>query len=261
MVCAIPLFSGSSGNAAYVGTRDEGFLIDAGVSCRKMLDALRSCGISDGAVKGVVVTHSHSDHVRGLTTLLKKLSVPVYSAPETLDFALRSGILPTDADMRDVSGGFTLAGMDVTPFETPHDARPTLGFRIEAGERVIGYATDLGVVTETVREHMTGCHLAIVESNYEPGMLEVSPYPYALRRRIASSTGHLSNGDCAAFVCQLAQSGTGRFVLAHLSRQNNAPEIARRTTGDALSAIGMEEGRDYTLQVAEPFSPLAPLEF
>lgn len=261
MFCLIPLFSGSSGNAAYIGTKNEGILIDAGLPAVKICKALNSSGISPTALRGVLLTHSHSDHVRGLGSLLKKLPIPVFAASQTLDFIRCAKLLPTEHPAREVSGPFSLLNMEITPFETPHDAVPTLGFCFRLQDRTVGYATDLGTVTQTVREHLLGCDLVMIESNYEPALLSASPYPYILKRRIASSTGHLSNSDCADFICELAQSGTGRFVLAHLSRQNNSPDIARQTAESALQRLGLQSDRDYMLDVAEAFAPIRPVMF
>jgi len=154
-----------------------------------------------------------------------------------------------------------LAGMEVAPFDTPHDVAHSVGFRIETGERTIGYATDLGAVTPEIWQGLAGADLALIESNYEPRLLEISSYPYYLRRRIASDHGHLSNPDCADTVRRLAQTGTARFVLAHLSKENNTPELASGAALAALAELGMEEGRDFLLTVANRLTVTGPILF
>ena len=140
---------------------------------------------------------------------------------------------------------------------TPH----SVGFRIQAGERSIGYATDLGTVTAEIWQGLLGADLVLLESNYEPRLLDISSYPYYLRRRIASDHGHLSNPECADAVRRLAQEGTGRFVLAHLSRENNTPELAAGAAHAALADAGMEEGRDFLLTVANRLTVTGPILF
>ncbi len=163
--------------------------------------------------------------------------------------------------MLELSSQMELAGMEVVPFDTPHDVAHSVGFRIQAGERAIGYATDLGEVTAEIWQGLSGADLVLIESNYEPRLLAISSYPYYLRQRIASDHGHLSNPDCADTVRRLAQTGTARFVLAHLSRENNTPELAAGATLSALAEAGMEEGRDFLLTVANRLTVTGPILF
>lgn len=261
MIQLIPLFSGSSGNAAYVGTAQAGLLIDAGVSCRSILQGLEASGISPQAVQGVLVTHDHSDHIKGLRVLCKKLRIPVYAACETLDMLIQLDAVEWGTDLLEISGPNDLAGMEVTPFDTPHDAAHSIGFRIDTGERTIGYATDLGTVTPGVWEMLQGCDLVLLEANYEPALLRVSSYPYFLKQRVASHTGHLSNEVSARCIADLARTGTARFVLAHLSRENNTPDIAAQAVREVLSLEGYQEGRDFTLEVARRLEPTPAIVF
>ena len=223
MILFAPLCSGSS---AYIGTKTEGILVDAGASAKSILTALGEVGVEPGAVKAILVTHDHSDHIKGLRVLTKRLRVPVCSTVETLEGIIDTGNLTPGTEVLELSSQMELAGMEVVPFDTPHDVAHSVGFRIQAGERAIGYATDLGEVTAEIWQGLSGADLVLIESNYEPRLLAISSYPYYLRQRIASDHGHLSNPDCADTVRRLAQTGTARFVLAHLSRENNTPELA-----------------------------------
>lgn len=261
MILFAPLCSGSSGNCTYIGTKKEGILVDAGASAKSILTALGEAGVESGAVKAILVTHDHNDHIKGLRVLAKRLRVPVCSTVETLEGILDTGCIEPGAELLELSSRMELAGMEILPFDTPHDTAHSVGFRIRAGEREIGYATDLGEVTAEIWQGLLGADLVLLESNYEPRLLEISPYPYYLRRRIASDHGHLSNPDCADTVRRLAQQGTARFVLAHLSRENNTPELAAGASRQALLEAGMEEGRDFLLTVANRLTTTGPILF
>ena len=164
-------------------------------------------------------------------------------------------------DLIELSSPCELAGMEVSPFDTPHDAAHSIGFRIDTGDRRIGYATDLGNVTQEVYQMLLGCHLVMLEANYEPSMLRVSSYPYYLKQRIASHSGHLSNPDSARCIADLARHGTARFVLGHLSQENNTPAVAAQAVREALAAEGMTEGQDFILEVARRKEPTPALVF
>ena len=261
MILFAPLFSGSSGNCTYIGTRAQGILVDAGVSAKNILAALEGAGVEPGAVRGILVTHDHHDHIRGLRVLAKRLRVPVWATAETLEGILDTGNLEPGAAMEELSPRMEIAGMEVTPFDTPHDVAHSVGFRFQAGERAIGYATDLGTVTPEIWQGLAGADLVFLESNYEPRLLEISRYPYYLRRRIASDRGHLSNPECADTLRRLALSGTGRFVLGHLSRENNTPELAAASAREALGEAGLVEGRDFLLEIARRSEPTPPVRF
>ena len=261
MVQFCPLFSGSSGNAAYIGSPEGAVLIDAGTSARSILAAMEARGLSPARIGGILLTHDHSDHIKGLRVLQKRLNVPVYGSRETLEATARGGYLEPSAELRVLESPMEIGGMEVTPFDTPHDAAHSLGFRIRVGERLIGFATDLGQVTGDVREHLLGCHLVMLEANYEERLLALSGYPPFLRQRIRSPRGHLSNADSAQCLSELAARGTARFVVGHLSRENNLPEVAAQAVGHAMSARGLEAGRDYLLQVARRQEPSELMEF
>lgn len=261
MILFAPLCSGSSGNCTYIGTKTEGILVDAGASAKSILTALGELGVESGAVKAILITHDHNDHIKGLRVLSKRLRVPVCSTVETLEGILDTGNLCPGAQLLELSSRMELAGMEIVPFDTPHDVAHSVGFRIRAGERTIGYATDLGEVTAEIWQGLLGADLVLLESNYEPRLLEISSYPYYLRRRIASDHGHLSNPDCADTVRRLAQAGTARFVLAHLSKENNTPDLAAGASRQALLEAGMEEGRDFLLTVANRLTTTGPILF
>ncbi len=255
-----PLFSGSSGNCTYIGTSSGGILVDVGVSAKRIECALREREIAPESIEAIFVTHEHSDHIAGLRVLVKRYGYKVVASAGTLD-ALYDAQVITDGNRAQVmpEEGVEAAGMRVTAFHTSHDSRESLGFRVHTGdERTLAVTTDTGCMTDTIRGALKGCDLVLLESNHDVKMLENGPYPYYLKRRILADTGHLSNECCAAELTALAQSGTTRFYLGHLSKENNFPELAQRTSLTALNASGLQEGKDFTLCVA-PRDATAPM--
>lgn len=244
-----PLFSGSTGNSYYIGSRSAGLLIDAGRSARQLDNMLKLCGIDPLAIQGILVTHEHSDHVSGLRVFAKKYDLPIFaSAGTSAEIADTLGGL----ELNIVENQLQIAGMTVTPFHTSHDSAEALGFRIKTDDgRAFAQATDTGVLTDEVKEQLLGADMVVIESNHDPEMLRNGPYPYPLKQRIFSDCGHLSNEACADFLPQLAASGTKRFILAHLSRENNSPSLARDKSLSALIRAGLVKDVDFLLDVAD----------
>lgn len=259
-----PLFSGSEGNCTYVGNADAGILIDAGVSAKRLETALNERGIDPHRITAVFVTHEHTDHVNGLRVLAKRYGMRVYATEGTMSALCDTGRVDAVTDCRTLIPGqsATEGGCLITAFTTPHDSRQSCGYRIHTadGQRV-AIATDIGHMSDEVRRAITGCELIQIESNHDIAMLEAGPYPYPLKQRILSPYGHLSNAACAAELYRLAQSGTARFMLAHLSRENNRPDLAYRTARTALAGMGLLEGADFILRVAAPVDTAGLLRF
>lgn len=227
-VCS--LYSGSSGNSFLIGADDDCILIDAGKNTRCLCSAIRKCGYEPENVRAVFVTHEHSDHIGALPVFLGKYPVPVHIVAASA-YRLEAREKAEPLLVRhpplfcEVVGPFR-----VTSFPTPHDSRASVGYRVEIdeGDRIyrIGYATDIGYVTPTIESALTGCNAVILESNHDLEMLDHGNYPEELKRRIRSRKGHLSNLECAALAARLAESGTERIMLAHLSQENNTPDTA-----------------------------------
>ncbi len=247
------LYSGSTGNAAYLETPHARILIDAGKCTRSLLASLRSIGVDIDTVDAIFVTHEHSDHVASLEVLAKKHPIPVHILYKS---ALRYSQNPPEAlcsvlqIYRDAPFTATVGDVTVTAFPTPHDSRASVGYRFEFpdddGVVRLGLATDIGYVTEEIRAGLSGCEAVILESNHDVDMLMDGPYPYDLKLRIRSRRGHLSNRDCADFCAELAGEGTTHFLLAHLSEENNYPDLAFDEAHSALA------GYPVTLRVASP---------
>jgi len=235
------LASGSRGNTAVVESSRARILVDAGISCRETFKRLKLAGLEPKSLSAVLITHEHSDHVYGLATLAKRLDIPVFMTGATHQAWARSlrddaGQLPKLAKLEIFSAGrqFQIADITVTPFTIPHDAADPVGFTFRAEGAKIAFATDLGYMPASVRDHLRRCDVIIIESNHDVEMLRVGPYPWSVKQRVMSRVGHLSNDSLAQFFAEDYDGGASHIVLAHLSEQNNHPEVARRVAENAL---------------------------
>ena len=252
------LYSGSSGNSTYIGTGTGGILVDAGVSCKALLTALSARDIRPDTIRGLFLTHEHIDHIKGVRVLLKKYAIPLFASRETLEWLADRGELPSTGPVQEISASTVIAAgdMEIRPFATSHDSLSSFGYAVNLPDgRRISVATDLGYVSDEVHQAIHGSDLVLLESNYDEAMLRCGPYPYPLKRRIASDSGHLSNDSSALEARTLVDSGTTRLVLGHLSKENNHPELARETVRSELTLAGMAEGGDYLLCVAPRTEP------
>lgn len=247
------LFSGSSGNSYYIGSAEDGILIDAGRTAKQLNTMLKQCEIDVKAIRAIFVTHEHTDHIKGLRVFASRHHLPVFTSAGTLEELETMGCLSPDYSAQVIeAAGTECAGMYIRPFHTSHDSAESVGYRIETCDgRTIAVSTDLGYLSQEVRQELSGADMVVLESNHDVGMLQNGPYPYLLKRRILSSRGHLSNTDCAEELCGLATSGTTRFVLAHLSSENNTPELAFQTSLCSLTLSGRKQGVDFELYVAQ----------
>lgn len=245
------LYSSSSGNSTYLGMAGEGVLVDIGVSLKKLREACDFQNIDLETIKGVFITHEHNDHVKGLKPFLSKYKVPVFSSAETLDALVRSGNIPAGAECVEITAEDQIGNIKVNAFRTSHDTPVSLGYRFSLpDERVISVCTDLGYVSDEVMSGIVGSDLVLLESNHDEQMLRTGPYPFDLKRRILSEHGHLSNTMCAETATSLLSGGTTRFVLGHLSHENNTPDKAYAETFGSLDMCGARINIDYTLTVA-----------
>lgn len=250
----IMLFSSSKGNCCLVKNGSEAFLIDAGVSAKRIETALREVGTDPASLRAVFLTHEHSDHIAGLNQLCKRYGLPVYAPPGCVE-PLASLCPDAIPFVRPFDPGTVvhLERSRVYAVATPHDAAGSVGFRIDLSGELLGYFTDIGYLTASILKAISGCHRVVIESNHDVDMLRCGPYPEPLKRRILGEYGHLSNAACASLLPHLPAYGTKRILLAHLSEQNNTPEVAYEESAsrlrDALSA------GTVTLSVAAPACP------
>ena len=249
-----PIVSSSEGNATYIGSSSTGVLVDAGASYKKLKNALEKVGITVDKVKAVVITHHHNDHIKGLRVFLKNNPVPVIASRETIYALEYQKIINGDTPRIyiDEIDSYSVGDILIKRYPTSHDCLGSSCYRLEIGEEIkTAVCTDLGIMTDCVFEALTGCDLVMLESNHDPVMLRLGPYPPELKLRIGSDEGHLPNAVCAQTISKLYETGTTRFVLAHLSETNNTPEKAASSVRAALMDKGAVENVDYMLYVAE----------
>ena len=247
-----PLFSGSSGNATYVGCDDAQLLVDAGLSGSRVTGELVRMGVDPARLDAILVTHEHTDHIKGIGILSRKYDLPVYATEGTWEEMMgKVGAIPTK-NMRVIEPeqDVYIGSINVTPFAIPHDAAQPVGYTFAAGGARLAIATDLGGLRDGWIRHILGCGAVILESNYDPGMLHSGPYPYELKKRILGRKGHLSNDDAGELAVELAMKGTRQIILGHLSKENNFPELALTTCESAFRAAGLTPQVDARIVVA-----------
>lgn len=238
------LYSGSRGNCAFIEAGGARILIDAGKSAKALCSALCDIGVDIDSIDAIFITHEHRDHISALQTLSHKHSIPIYILlPSAQIFnGLRDERLCACLHIQ-TDDGFEadIKSLHVKAFPTPHDSHASVGFLLtfnDGGEEYsIGYATDTGYVSDAMHENLLGCFAAVIESNHDIDMLRAGPYPFELKQRIRSKKGHLSNVECAELATMLFESGTKHIMLAHLSEENNLPDLAYN---EILSAIADE---------------------
>ncbi|MBQ5591313.1 MAG: MBL fold metallo-hydrolase [Clostridia bacterium] len=247
------LFSGSSGNCVYIENKDSAILIDAGVSAKRITDALLIHNLPIEKLKGIFVTHEHTDHIAGLRVFCSKNKIPVFTTSGTNKALEEKGVLNNKFDAHILEKETDVKDIGVTYFNTLHDANESCGFVCDLGNKKIAVCTDLGCVTDEVHVALDGCDTVLIESNHDVKMLQNNPvYSFDLKRRIMSDYGHISNNACAQEIERLVKSGSTKFILAHLSKENNLPMLASETVKSLLMMNGIYETKDYLLSVAKP---------
>lgn len=243
-LCSIA--SGSSGNCIYAGHASTHLLIDAGISGKKIEQGLSEAGIEPESLGGILVTHEHSDHIQGLGVLARKYKIPIYGTVETfcamkkgktnigkIEDSLFCPVIPEES--------FSIGDILITPFSVSHDAANPVAYVFEADGHKIGMATDLGVYTEKTVNYLKDAQLLYLEANHDENMLMVGGYPYYLKQRIIGDHGHLSNDTAAELLCRLYHENLQYVILAHLSKENNYPELAYETVRAELILKAGEE--------------------
>ena len=254
MQCVLcPLASGSSGNSAYLSMGKTGVLIDAGPSAARLTKALHDIGVDPYALSGILVTHEHVDHIKGLRVFCRKYGTPVFANEGTWKGILaRDGAFPEEVWRPIQTGkGFRIGDMTLHPFPIPHDAADPVGFTAVCGRVKYGVATDIGHIQESWMNALRGCQALIIESNHDEDMVRNGPYPLRLKQRILSPKGHLSNQDCAKALTFLCRTGTQMVYLSHLSQENNLPELACSTVFSVLDAEESLKKDEIWIRVAK----------
>jgi len=228
------LASGSSGNCTFIGTEKTRILIDAGLSARKTAERLAQIGERVEDINAICLSHEHSDHIAGIRVLQKTHGIPVYANAGT--FEAIGGELK---GARFTTGSpFSIGDFTIHPFPVPHDANDPVGFVFTAGSRTVGIATDIGMVTNALRERLRKCHAVVIEANHDETLLHEADRPWSLKQRIRGNQGHLSNRAAAALIAEIAGEGLQHLFLAHLSADCNSPHHARTTFETLLSEAG-----------------------
>ncbi len=242
------LASGSSGNAMLVREGATNLLIDAGISVRKIARALTAKGLTTSDLNGILLTHEHSDHMIGAIAASRRYNAPLVANAATFAELRRRNSIGFQAIELSSGGSTELGEISVRSFGVSHDAVEPVGYVLRYGATQLTYFTDTGCVTDAIRDALEGATIAVVEANYDPDMLLRGPYPEYRKARVASESGHLSNQDCGDLLAErLERGGSMSIWLAHLSRVNNSPALARRTIQERIAARTQVP---YTLEVA-----------
>ena len=232
------LYSGSSGNSLFVETENTKILIDAGMSCKKIEEALQSIEVNPSSINAILVTHEHSDHVKGISTISRKFDIPVFSTKETFEAmpTQTEKISENNINYFNLSEKFYINDLEILPFSIPHDAANPCGFKIiKDNKHQISIATDIGHMTKSIVNHLEGSEFVLLESNYDTEVLRCCSYPYKLKSRIAGDTGHLSNAMAGKTISYLLKnSNLSTAMLGHLSKESNFPELAYQTVIDEV---------------------------
>lgn len=234
------LASGSKGNSIYVSNGETAILIDAGLSGVEIERRLQSKNIPIKSIDAIVVSHEHADHIQGVGVLSRRHDLPVYLSPQTNDAA--SAQLGKIRQIRHFSCGmdFSINTLTIRPFSISHDASDPAGFTIGSNGKKIGIATDLGIATTMVKEHLKDCRCIVLEANHDLRMLEQGPYPWPLKQRIKGRTGHLSNESSRELLMEVLHEQLSHVILGHLSETNNTPETALRVVTEQLTGTRLD---------------------
>ena len=249
------LASGSKGNAVLVETGRSRVLIDAGLSATEVIFRLAKIGLAGADLDGILISHEHSDHVRGAGALARKLKIPLllsYPTHREIHAALKK------VEVIEFESGypFTFRDLLIDPFPITHDACDPVGFVIESSDGKVGFATDLGIATRLVKEKLRGSRVLVLESNHDEEMLLEGPYPWHLKQRIKSRHGHLSNVEAAEMLNEILHPGLEGVLLAHLSEVNNDPKVALNVAANLIAAQNICSPRlilGHQHQVSEVF--------
>ncbi|WP_096202915.1 MBL fold metallo-hydrolase [Bacillus sp. FJAT-45350] len=251
------LASGSTGNAIYVATDNHRLLIDAGLSGKKMEELMEKAGCDPGQLDGILVTHEHSDHIKGVGILARKYSLPIYANKKTWNAMENNlGTIPLDQrfhfEMEEVK---TFADLDVESFGVSHDAAEPMFYVFHHNGKKLVLATDLGYVSDRIKGTIKGADAFIFEANHDLNMLRMGKYPWNVKRRILSDVGHVSNEDAGYALAEVIGDNRPSVYLAHLSKDNNMKDLARMTVQQVLEEKGIIIGEQARLYDTDPSKP------
>lgn len=246
--CVCPLASGSKGNSLFVSCDKSSILIDAGLSGIEIQRRLKQVSFDPEQLTAIIITHEHSDHVRGAGILSRRFNLPVYITQKTYEACRNLGKIE-DLCFFQCGISFEIDQILVRPFSISHDAKDPVGLTLEYKNHKLGVATDLGIATNLVKDHLKDSHILYLESNHDPDMLKNGPYPWHLKQRVKGRTGHLSNMDTGTLISELKTNQLQHIILAHLSEENNTPQKALQEVSKRLN------GSNIAVHVASPHQP------
>ncbi|WP_017725830.1 MBL fold metallo-hydrolase [Halalkalibacterium ligniniphilum] len=251
------LASGSTGNAVYVETEKQRLLVDAGLSGKKMDELFQKANCDPTQLDGILVTHEHSDHIKGVGIMARKYNLPIYANEKTWNAMEQAlGTLSTDQKFVFKMGEVkTFADLEVESFGVSHDAAEPMFFVFHHQGKKLVLATDMGYVSERIKGTIKDADMLIFEANHDLNMLRMGRYPWNTKRRILSDVGHVSNEDAALALADVIGDRTSRIYLAHLSLDNNMKDLARLTVEQILQQEGLAVGEQFELYDTDPYKP------
>lgn len=256
----ISLGSGSSGNCYYVFTENGGLMVDVGIGTRMLKKFFHEYGLVLPGIKNILLTHDHADHVKSVGSLSHELSIPVFATRKVHagvkhNYCVRHKVDGDCVKYVEKNVTFTLGDFEITPFEVPHDSADNVGFMISHQHVNLCIITDVGCVTDIIKEYIQKANYLIIEANYDKEMLQGGTYPQYLKSRISGPNGHLSNHDCGMALAENATPKLKQVWLCHLSEENNHPELARITVEQLLRQHGIAPGKDFMLDILKRKTP------
>lgn len=254
MLKFISFGSGSSGNCYYLGTATDGLIIDIGLGIRTLKKFCKEYGVQLNSIKRILITHDHADHIKSVGALSHDLNLPVYATHkvhEGIDhnYCVTRKVTAEHRIEIETGKAIQLGDFKVRPFAVPHDASENVGYEIEVEGLVFVVITDVGSITDDIREAISHANYLVIEANHDVEMLKNGPYPKYLQDRILSGSGHLSNTSCGEALAENMTEGLKHVWLCHLSEENNHPELARKTVCGILRSYGIVPGSDFQLDV------------
>lgn len=257
MIRFCSLFSGSGGNCVFLNTGKTRILIDAGSTGKALEQALFCIDEKASDIDAIIISHDHIDHIAAAGILSRRYDIPLYANRGTWDqmSGLIGKIKEKNHNVFDISAEFYIGDISIEPFSVPHDSADPVAFNLYINNTKITIATDIGHISPEIFDNFTGSELVLLEANHDINMLKAGRYPYPLKIRILSDFGHLSNDAASMVIAELAKKGTDKFILGHLSAENNYPALAYETVNSVLIEQGIIAGRDVTLDVAARSNP------
>ena len=258
--------SGSSGNCIYVGSDHTAVLVDTGISGKKIAEGMKAIGRKPEELNGILITHEHSDHIKGLGVMARKYGIPIYTTPGTREAICKCGSLGVIEEglFHEIHAdeGFAIQDLEIMPFRISHDAAQPVAYRIKNGDKSVAVATDMGCYSDYIIDHLQGLDGILLESNHDINMLQVGKYPYRLKQRILGERGHLSNASSGQLLSTVLNDHLKGIFLGHLSQENNLPELAFETVRvEIMFSDSGYHPEDLPIRVARRSAPSELVEF